>query len=124
MPGFGKSGTCRMRCFKASMRLPCLARTPRLPNLEPSGGSRRRVIVRDDVLQARAAGAAMQFSLETVDRLALAFDERLHAAVGPIHHPAAETFQPRRFLHEVPVADALHTPTHDESPGREHPASI
>src|SRR5689334_2204733 len=109
MPGFGKSGTCRMRCFRVSIS----------PYFKSAHAARALVADRD-VLDERGRRTASNLAFKPIDRLPVAFDQCLDAAVGQILHPAAQILRRRGFTRKEPEAHALHTAADHETTGCEH----
>ena len=55
-------------------------------------------------------------TLESLERLGVAFGRDLDAAVGQISHPAMQPFASRRFLGKETKPDALNTSADDVAP--------
>src|SRR5689334_8747383 len=119
MPGFGKSGTSRIICLRSMVNMKSLS------NAKALFCSRWIFVGDDDALDARARRPLANGALDARDRVLLAFDEGLDAAIEQIRHPAADPFARGGVVHEISKADALHTPadhksarhTHSESSG-------
>src|SRR5579871_1567319 len=121
MPGLGKSGTCRMRCFSFSITLPLVTSAPhREPGRAPGGD----VVQHVDPIDARRRRSAPDFPLEPIHRVAIPFGKDFDGAVAAILHPARQTLDVRRFLGEEPEPHTLHAALHDEPPADEHDSSI
>src|SRR4029079_7726204 len=76
-----------------------------------------------DVLDARRRRAAPHLSFKSLDRLAVSFDERLHAAVREISHPPAQILDRRGLTRKKAKADALHAATDEKTTSDEHSMS-
>src|SRR4051812_40393599 len=110
MPGFGKSGTLRMRVFSTSM-------SSSLSNLESREAPRRRLFLGVERGHARLRGAAAERDLDALDGVALPFQQHFDPAVVQVAHPAVHAFTPRGVVREPAEADALH-PAADHVPAR------
>src|SRR5215510_3395648 len=125
MPAFGKSGTCRMRVFSASINhsarwgpsaVPHLA----LSDLEPRHVARGRSIFDVELLDSRGPGPAADRRLESIERLPLPFGRDLDAAVGPVAHPSMDAFPGGSVVSEPAEPDALHAAGNHESARHYH----
>ena len=70
-----------------------------------------------DALNASAGRAMTDRVLESIDRVRLAFRQRLDAAVRQIADPAVQSFAQRHRLGKKPEADALDAAAHEISSG-------
>src|SRR5690242_20294698 len=112
MPGFGKSGTCRMRCFRACMMASLVAATAYRKLTWPA---RWDLVVYTDLFDARAWRPAANLAFESPQGFLIAFGQDFDGAVEPVLHPAAQSFESRGFFGEPPEPHALDPATQQEA---------
>src|SRR5918994_1892970 len=121
MPGLGKSGTCRMRVFSASIL--CSLSEPsraRSPNRKPRRTPGRGDVLDVDGLDDGGGRTAPPRALYTLDRFPLSLDHRFHPAVRQVAHVTVDAFDRRLRLREGPEADPLHAPGDHQAPRHDH----
>ena len=116
MPVFGKSGTWRMRDFKASHHVSQLIEKP---VALPDGGD-RRLDARHD--RSRAPGGPRRSARSTrTHRLVVSLDQGLDAAIrSDCGRSRARPRGAALILNEEPETDALHAPADQESLRDDH----
>src|SRR6187402_334643 len=113
MPGFGKSGTCRIRSFNSCMNASSQGRSA--ADCKPLQPPRRHVVVDPHIVYLRPLGPAPQMRLEPLHRFAITLSKDLNGAVRTVDHPAVNAFLGGRAFREEPEADALHPAPQHES---------
>src|SRR5687767_8911674 len=121
MPGFGKSGTCRMRVFSASIL--CSLSGPlraRSPNRKARRAPGRGDVLDVDRLDEGGGRTAPQRALHALDRFLVSLDHRFHPAVRQVAHVTVDAFDRRLRLREETEADTLHAPGDHQAPRHDH----
>ena len=76
------------------------------------------------MLHARPSWPPGQLPRKSFYRFEIALDQGFHSPVRQVSDPARKPFDAGRFVSKEPVADALHSPAHQEPSGYEHRHSI
>src|SRR6187200_2403565 len=101
MPAFGKSGTWRIRLFKASV-------------MEFSARQRRshfteKPVARPDGTAVSTTTPSTQRPFDAQHRFIVALDQHLDSAIGQVAHVPVDPFDGGVILNVVPEPDALYS---------------
>src|ERR1051325_2142548 len=127
MPGFGKSGTLRIICLRSIVNMKSFkprrsrrSRRSQSSDRKPAKCSACLFVDDGDAIDAGPRWPAAQRLLHPGDRVLVALDERLDAAVEQVLHPPGCALARRRVMDEPAEPYALDTSTDHDPPRHTH----